>query len=144
MIVLDTNVLSEIMRPPHERSSVVYSWLRSQNPAELATTSISVAEIAVGVSKMPKGRRRDDLEAGAKRLFSILFVDRVLPFDVQAAEQFGPLLAERRRKGRHFHSFDFQILAIAASRGYAVATRNVGDFDQTGVKIINPWDHPAP
>ncbi|GLK54850.1 putative nucleic acid-binding protein [Methylopila capsulata] len=144
MIILDTNVLSEIMRPAADRSTVVYGWLRSQDPANLMTTSISVAEIAVGVHKMPIGRRRRDLEDGARRLFTTLFVDRILPFDVLAAEHFGPLLAERRQKGRHFHTFDFQILAIAASRRYAIATRNMGDFDDVGVKLINPWNHPAP
>ncbi|MFC3691409.1 type II toxin-antitoxin system VapC family toxin [Chenggangzhangella methanolivorans] len=143
MIILDTNVLSEIMRPPGERSSAVFEWMRARNLADLATTSISVAEIAVGVHKMPSGRRRAELETGARRLFSTFFSDRIFSFDVPAAERFGPLLAERRRKGRHFHAFDFQILAIAASRGCAVATRNTRDFDQVGVALINPWDHPA-
>ncbi|MDR4306857.1 type II toxin-antitoxin system VapC family toxin [Chelatococcus sambhunathii] len=144
MIVLDTNIVSELMRPPDERSQAVLSWLRGTSLESLCTTAITVAEIGVGINKLPNGRRRDDFESAARRAFKTYFPRRILPFDQAAAESFGPLIAERRRKGRHFHGFDFQILAIAASRGFAVATRNTRDFSDVGVELVNPWDHPAP
>jgi predicted nucleic acid-binding protein len=144
MIILDTNVLSEIMRPPDVRSAAVYGWLRGQKADEVATTVITVAEIAAGVLKLPEGRRRDDLETAARRAFASLFAGRIYAFDLAAAETFGAIMAARRRSGRHDHAFDLQILAIAKSRGCAVATRNIRDFDEVGVTLINPWDHPAP
>jgi predicted nucleic acid-binding protein len=144
MIILDTNIVSELMRPLDERSPPAMAWLRSIELNILSTTSITVAEIAVGINKLPEGRRRSDFADAAKRAFSIYFSGRILPFDEAAAERFGSLVGDRRRRGRHFHGFDFQILAIAASRGFAVATRNTRDFADTGVELINPWDHPAP
>lgn len=144
MIVLDTNVISEMMRPSAERSTPVVEWLRTVRLPEIATTAITVAEIAVGVNKLPEGRRRSDLRAGAARVFTTYFYDRIMPFDAPAAERYGELVADRRRRGRHFHTLDFQILAIAASRGWSVATRDTTGFDKVGVPVINPWDHPAP
>ncbi|HEY0292149.1 MAG TPA: type II toxin-antitoxin system VapC family toxin, partial [Hansschlegelia sp.] len=145
VIVLDTNVISEIMRPADKRSTAVFSWLRSLDPAIAYTTSVSVAEIETGIHQMPQGRRRDDMASGAGRVFSGLFGGRILPFDADAARHYAPLMAARRPIGRHHeHVLDLQIAAIARSRDCAVATRNVSDFADAGVPLINPWDHPAP
>lgn len=145
MIVLDTNVLSEIMKPSNEQSRIVFDWLDALAPETVFTTSISVAEIGVGLHRLPAGKRRDALAIGADRVFGQLFAKRILPFDANAAERYAPLMAARRRAGLHHdHALDLQIAAIAESVGYAVATRDIGDFAGLGVELINPWDAPAP
>lgn len=144
MIILDTNIVSELMRPTEERSPSVIAWLRATGLGSLTTTAVTLAEIGVGINKLPPGRRRNDFSAAAETAFTTYFTGRILPFDRAAAVRFGILAGERRRRGRHVHAFDLQILAIAASRGYAVATRNSSDFEDVGVDLINPWDHPAP
>ena len=140
MIVLDTNVLSELMRP--EPSDVVLRWMLGQPSDSLVTTTVTQAEILFGVRLLPEGRRRTALVAAAEQMFETDFAGRVLPFDSAAARQFAELAAERQRRGRPTGAFDLQVAAITKSRGATVATRNVGDFEGFGPPVINPWDEP--
>lgn len=142
MIVLDTNVVSELMRAAP--SQAVLAWLAAQPSASLFTTTITQAEVLFGVACLPAGRRRDDLTSAAEAMFEVEFAGRVLPFDAAAAQAFAPLAAERRRQGRPVGAFDVQVAAIAASRRASVATRNVEHFDGFGPPVVNPWTVPAP
>ncbi len=138
MIVLDTNVLSELMRPaPSER---VVRWVAAQPATSLYTTSVTQAEILHGIMLLPSGRRRIALESAAEAMFSEDFGGRVLPFGSEAAQPYARIAAERRRAGRPISHFDAQIAAIARSAGAAIATRNVADYDACGVQVINPWE----
>jgi predicted nucleic acid-binding protein len=137
MIVLDTNVLSELTRTAV--SSAVLAWLARQPASSLFTTSITQAEMLYGLELMPKGRRRTALQTAVKGMFRENFADRILPFDRDAAEVFGQIAASRRAKGKPIAQADAQIAAIARSRGAALATRNVGDFDHCGIQVLNPW-----
>lgn len=138
MIVLDTNVLSELMRPAP--SEAVLRWFAGHPAATLFTTMITQAEIPFGLALLPEGRRRSDLLMAAEQMFAEDFAGRVLPFDSMAAKAFAPIAAGRRQQGRPTGAFDAQIAAIAAFRGASLATRNVADFLDCGVPIINPWE----
>ena len=138
MIILDTNVLSEVMRPaPAVR---VLEWLAKESAHSVFTTTIAMAEILYGIELLPKGRRRAALEAAALAMFEEDFAGRILPFDGDAARVFPKMAAARRTSGRPITQFDAQIAAIARSRGAAIATRNSGDFEECGVTVLNPWD----
>lgn len=137
MIVLDTNVLSEAIKP--EPADTVLRWLSTQPPARLFTTSITEAEILYGLALLPKGGRRDSLEEAARLMFAEDFAGRVLPFDSAAAREFSEIASARRKLGRPITQFDAQIAAIARSRGAAVATRNTVDFEMCGIAVVNPW-----
>lgn len=137
MIVLDTNVLTEPMRP--EPSPRVMRWLGAQSATELFTTSVTVAEVLHGIRLLAPGRRRSSLEAQAEALFTQDLAGRVLPFGLEAARAYAALAAERRRAGRPISAFDAQIGAIARSVGATLATRNAADFEGCGVTIVNPW-----
>lgn len=138
MILLDTNVLSELMKPtPHER---VVRWVASRPVLSLYTTRITQAEILHGIMLLPSGKRRSALEAAAEAMFKEEFEARVLPFGSDAANPYARIAAERHRAGRPISHFDAQIAAIAHSAGAEIATRNVADFDGCGVTVINPWD----
>jgi len=137
MIVLDTNVISEVMRPAP--ADAVLRWIAGQPAALLYTTSVTQAEILFGLALLPEGRRRDGLMTAAEQMFAEDFAGRVLPFDTIAAQAFAPIAAARRRKGRPTGTFDARIAAIARSRGTALATRNEADFLDCGLVIINPW-----
>lgn len=138
MIVLDTNVLSELMRPAP--SVTVLRWVAGYPAASLFTTAVTQAEILFGLALLPEGRRRSDLLAATKQMFAEDFAGRVLPFDTVAATAFALIAAGRRQKGRPTSVFDAQIAAIASSRGAALATRNVADFVECGLSIVNPWE----
>jgi predicted nucleic acid-binding protein len=138
MILLDTNVVSEVMKPPSMRSAKVYSWLRPYPSADVFTTTISLAEVLAGIVILPKGRRKIDLQRAAEKIFATVFPQRILPFDEAAAGAFAELVTFRRRKGLSFDALDVQIAAIAKSRGMTVATRNVVDFEDSGIEVINP------
>jgi predicted nucleic acid-binding protein len=138
MIVLDTNVLSETLRPRPAES--VKRWIQAQGPASLYTTAISQAEILYGAALLPAGRRRLALEEAIAGIFGRAFLGRVLSFDSSAAKSFAEIAATRRRSGRPISTLDAQIAAIAHSRGAAVATRNVEDFTNCGIELINPWE----
>ncbi|MCC6470725.1 MAG: type II toxin-antitoxin system VapC family toxin [Alphaproteobacteria bacterium] len=137
MIVLDTNVLSEAMRPKPDAS--VARWLEAAPPASLFTTAISEAELLYGAGLLAAGRRRQALEQALRQLFASDFAGRVLAFDAAAAQAFAAIAVARRRAGRPIATLDAQIAAIARAHGAAVATRNLADFDGCGVEVINPW-----
>jgi hypothetical protein len=139
MIVVDTNVLSEVMKPSALRSVEVFEWLRSQPADAVFTTTVTVAEILTGIFILPPGNRREEMQVAAERVFTAVFADRILPFDEASARIYAELVAARRQRGRAIDAFDAQIAAIARSRGMAVATRNVADFQQTGIDLIDPW-----
>jgi len=140
MIVLDTNVLSELMRPsPSER---VVQWIEQHAAGDLATTAITEAEILYGIALLPPGRRRNDLAQAACAMFAEDFEGRVFSFDSEAAAAYAVLCADRRAAGRPISAFDAQIAAICVARGMTLATRNLPDFEGCGLDLINPWGHP--
>lgn len=137
MIVLDTNVVSELMKPAPNNN--VVRWIAARSGASFYTSSITHAEILHGIALLPPGRRRAAFEAAAKAMFEIEFAGRILPFGSEAAPFYAQLAAERRRIGRPISHFDAQIAAIARVAGAALATRNVADFDRCDIDIVNPW-----
>ena len=139
MIILDTNVISELLAPAP--SPTVEAWLASQPPLSVFTTAITQAEILYGVRLLPAGRRRSQLEAAILPIFEEDFAGRILPFDSEAADAYSVIAIARRQAGKPISQFDAQIAAIAATRGAALATRNVPDFLDIGVQIINPCNH---
>ena len=139
MFVLDTNVISELMGPAPNYAVTV--WTARQATATLFTTAISEAELRHGVEILPKGRRRDALDVGVERMLAEGFTNRILPFDSEAARVYAVAAAARRCVGLPISQADCQIAAIASARGMAVATRNVPDFAETGVEVVNPWTY---
>jgi predicted nucleic acid-binding protein len=138
VILLDTNVLSELMRStPSPR---VVSWVAAQAPKSLYVTSIAQAEIFYGVLLLPAGRRRSSVEAAATAMFDTEFAGRVLAFGSDAAPVYAHIAAERRGAGRPISNFDAQTAAIARCTGATLATRNVGDFERCGIKLVDPWE----
>lgn len=137
MIVLDTNVLSELMKPDAALS--VSEWVNSQPRLSLFTTSVTKAEVFYGIELLSSSRKRLDLSAAATILFERIFKDRILSFDTEAAALYAQIAAARRRAGRPISPFDAQIAAIARSRGASLATRNTTDFEHCGLTLINPW-----
>jgi hypothetical protein len=137
MIVLDTNVLSEAIRPVPSRR--VLNWLAAQQPSGLFTTAISEAELFYGLALLPAGKRRTSLEEAVRRMLEEDFAQRVLPFDRAAASAFAVIASGRRKKGRPISEFDAQIAAVARIHGAAVATRNADDFRDCGIGVIDPW-----
>jgi predicted nucleic acid-binding protein len=137
VIVLDTNVLSEALKPLP--SSVVLRWLAAQEPGMVFTTAITTAEILYGIELLPAGRRRAQLSAAVEKIFAEDFRGRILPFDDEAARAFAKIMAGRDATGRPISEFDAMIAAIAQSYGAAVATRDTRDFDRYGIQILNPW-----
>ncbi|MGH6898272.1 MAG: type II toxin-antitoxin system VapC family toxin [Geminicoccaceae bacterium] len=137
MIVLDTNVLSEMMRPAPD--STVAAWISARPASSLFTTTVTQAEILYGLGLLPSGKRRAGLEAAVGEMFATDFAGRVLPFDQAAAQAYAEIALARRRAGRPITQFDAQIAAIARSRDAGVATRNVADFEGCGIGVIDPW-----
>jgi toxin FitB len=136
VIILDTNVTSELMRA--QPDPAVTAWLGTQRPTELYSTAITVAEITYGLDRLPRGRRRTSLAQSYQSLF-VGMADHILPFDVEAALLYGPLVVRRERVGTAMDPMDAQIACIAASRGMTLATRNERDFAGCGIRILNPW-----
>ena len=139
MIVLDTNVVSELMRDSPQQA--VLAWFRAQPASSLFVTTVTEAEILTGIAILPDGRRRRGLSDAAARVFALLFVGRVLVFDSDAANIYAEIFAQRHAAGRPISQADCQIAAIARSRGASIATRNVTDFEGIEVELINPWTH---
>src|SRR5437899_2924719 len=131
MIVLDTNVLSELMRD--RPSATVMRWIASQAVDDLRTTTICEAELLYGFEMMPRSRRRSVLEQAAAAIFDGMLFERVLPFDRPAARSYATILAARRSLGRSSSTADAQIAAIAHSCGATLATRNVADVSDRGL-----------
>ena len=137
MIVLDTNVVSEAMKPePHP---AVRAWLNAQAAPTLYLSSVTLAELLFGIAALPAGKRRDMLTKALDGLLG-LFRDRVLPFDTNAARHYAELAVMARSGGRGFPTPDGYIAAIAASRGFIVASRDTAPFEAAGVPLINPWE----
>lgn len=141
MIILDTNVISEVMAPVP--FAAVAEWMDTTPAFELATTTINVAEIRYGLARLPLDRRRARMEVLFNRLLVSAFEDRVFPFDPEAADTFAELAAARDRRARPFRGFDGLIAAIALAHGASVATRDVHGFEGCGIEVINPWNAAA-
>ena len=137
MIILDTNVVSEPFQP--RPSPLVMNWLAAQDAMQLFTTAPTEAELHYGIALLPGGKRREQLDMAIRRFLEFDLKDRILPFDRAAAKEFGDITATRRKAGRPIKVFDSQIAAIARVHGAVVATRDIDDFEYTGIKIINPW-----
>jgi predicted nucleic acid-binding protein len=137
MIVLDTNVISEVLRPVPEPS--VLDWLANQPRASLFTTTVTRGEILYGIRLLSDGKRRRGLWDAAKNIFDDDFADQVLSFDSDAADMYAEIAASRRAAGKPISQFDAMIIALARSRGASLATCNVKDFEDCGVDVINPW-----
>ncbi|MFV0461402.1 MAG: type II toxin-antitoxin system VapC family toxin [Actinomycetales bacterium] len=137
MIVLDTNVISEALRP--EPAPQIVTWLESLG-GEVAITSVTLAELLAGVRRLPHGRRRSDLESAIEAAIApYRGTVAMLAFDDQAAEQYANLLVARHEVGLPIHTADAQIAAICRAHAARLATRNVKDFIATGVDVVNPW-----
>lgn len=137
MIVLDTNVVSEAMKPePHP---AVRAWLNNQAAETLYLSSVTLAELLFGIAALPAGKRKDLLGQALDGLMG-LFRDRLLPFDVDAARRYAELAVTAKTGGRGFPTPDGYIAAIAASRGFIVASRDTAPFHAAGVAVINPWE----
>jgi predicted nucleic acid-binding protein len=136
MIILDSNVLSELMRPKPEAR--VIAWLDSQPPTSIWTTSITVFEIRFGLQVMPPGKRRAVYTQGFERLLDGID-HRVAPFDAEAAQQASALMASRKRRGRPRELRDTMIACIVVSRHATLATRNTLHFDDVSATLVDPW-----
>ena len=137
MVVLDTNVVSELMRPAPDPT--VEAWVTGRAVATLFFSAVGEAELLYGVAIMSAGQRRDALASEIEAMLREDFAGRVLPFDSEAARAYAEIAAARRGDGRPVSQADVQIASIACSRGMAVATRNVRDFADMGIDIIDPW-----
>jgi len=137
MIVLDTNVVSELLRPAP--AAQVEAWLSSQDGASVYFTAVGEAELRHGLAMLPAGKRRNALSKAIEGILEEDFRDRILPFDREAARAYAAIAAERRAAGRPISQFDCQVAAIARANEAAVATRNIGDFNGCGIVVIDPW-----
>lgn len=137
MILLDTNVISEAMKP--EPASAVRAWLNQQAAETLYLSSVTLAELLFGIAALPTGKRKSALGKALDGLMG-LFRDRVLPFDTDAARHYAELAVAAKVAGRGFPTPDGYIAAIAASRGFIVASRDTAACDAAGVAVINPWE----
>ena len=137
MILLDTNVISEAMKPTPD--DTVRAWLDEQAAETLYLSSVTIAELLYGIGALPAGKRKDRLTEALDGVME-LFADRILPFDIAAARRYADLAVKARAAGKGFPTPDGYIAAIAASRGFTVATRDTSAFDAAGVAVINPWN----
>jgi hypothetical protein len=137
LIVLDTNVISELLRA--EPIAAVSAWSRQARLQPLYTTAICEAELLLGVALMPAGRRRDILRDGLTAIFANQFAQRILSFDSAAAPHYASVIARRREIGRPIDQSDAQIAAICRLHGATIATRDVGGFEGLEIEIFNPW-----
>ena len=135
--LLDTNVISELMRKSPEPD--VARWIANQRLEDLFLSAVSEAELRFGAAILPHGRRREALFSRIEAMLSDAFEDRILPFDSGAARAYGSIAARRRSAGRPVAWADCQIAAIAAARHLRVATRNIRDFNDLGIEIVDPW-----
>ncbi len=139
MIILDTNVVSELLRPAP--SPAVEAWLAAQDGATVFFTAIGEGELRLGVAILPAGRRRTSLAEAIDAMLEEDFRDRILPFDTAAAQAYAAIAADRRTAGRPISQFDCQIAAIARNRQAVLATRNPVDYEDCEIEVIDPWQH---
>jgi predicted nucleic acid-binding protein len=138
VILLDTNVVSEAMRPNPDRN--VFEWLDAQAAQTLYLSAVSLAELLLGIESLPTGKRRRALAAALAQQVVALFAERILPFDLPAAQSYSEIVVRACRSGDAIAVADAQIAAIAASRHFSVATRDEAPFRAAGVEVINPWE----
>jgi predicted nucleic acid-binding protein len=136
MIVLDTNVVSEAMKP--EPDPAVRDWLDEQAAETLYLSSVTIAELMFGIGALPEGRRKNKLAVALDGVLE-LFADRILPFDIDAARRYADLAVKARGAGRGFPTPDGYIAAIAAAHDFAVASRDTSAFTAAGLTVIDPW-----
>ena len=138
MILLDTNVISELMRPKCEPK--VMAWLDNQAETSVWTSAITVAEIRLGIALLPEGKRKSKLSDLAEAMFQEEFSDRCLPFDYSVSTKYASIVSTRTQRGRPISVEDAQIAAIACTAGHTLATRNIKDFvDIDELVLMNPW-----
>ena len=138
MIVVDTNVFSEPLKPRGEQR--VVDWLDRQPAESLYLCAMTLAEVRTGIAKMPRGRRREYLQEGAQLMLG-RFAGRILPFDEQAACKYAEIQEALKAQGIAISVSDCLIASVAAARGFAVATRDVRPFQAAGLEVINPWEN---
>ena len=138
MIVLDTNVLSETLKPLP--NAAVVAWMAAQPRSTLFTTTVVEAEILYGVAVLADGARKTQLQAALKAIFTEYLSGQVIPFDRDCAEAYAAIAANRKNLGQPISQFDAMIAAATASRGATLATRNLRDFADCGIRLINPWE----
>jgi predicted nucleic acid-binding protein len=138
MIVLDTNVVSEPLKPKPD--AAVLDWLDAQDPQTLYITTINLAELLAGIALMPAGRKRTALKSALDSQIMPLFDGRLLQFDAKAAAVFAQINAKVQSQGMAISFADCAIAAIAQVNNFSVATRNLRDFKRTGVALLNPWE----
>jgi toxin FitB len=138
MIILDTNIISEMMKPAPVK--MVLDWLNKQEAVSLYLSTITIAEIGYGIRALLDGKRRGFLTNSFEALLAVAFENRILNFDEAATRQYGDIMVSHKKIGRPLSSLDGQIIAIARVNACAVATRNVQDFKCCGLMIINPFD----
>lgn len=136
MILLDTNVVSQAMKP--EPDDAVRAWLDDQAAETLYLSSVTVAELMFAIGALPGGKRKDRLAEALEGVME-LFADRILPFDTGAARRYADLAVKARTAGKGFPTPDGYIAAIAAARDFVVATRDTSAFDAAGLEVIDPW-----
>lgn len=138
MIVLDTNVISEVAK--RNIHPGVKGWIDRQNRGSLCTTAICLAEALQGIEILPDGKRKAELRADMELVFGLQFSGRILPFDEVAARAYGRIVASARAKGLSILMADGQIAAIAQTNAFAVATRDTAPFEAAGISVIDPWN----
>jgi predicted nucleic acid-binding protein len=142
MVIVDTNVVAEVMRT--SPAPAVVGWFNAQDSASLFLTAITVGEIRYGLRIMPEGQRRQTIEQGFNRIIATAFAGRILAFDEHAAVHYGEVMGRRKELGRPLSVPDGQIAALARLHSFAVATRNVRDFLDCGIELVNPFMPSAP
>jgi toxin FitB len=137
VIVLDTNVISELVRLVPDPG--VLAWLDSLEVSDVATTAVTAAELRYGVAKLPDGHRKRELAVAIRGILTEDFYGRVLPFDERASVRYADIVSGREQSGRSIGIADAQIAAICRDPAATLATRNIPDFEETGIDLINPW-----
>lgn len=137
MIILDTNVISELTRRVPDPG--VLSWLDALPAGDVATTAVTAAELRYGVAGLPGGHRKRELTVAVRGLLTDDFYGRVLPFDERASARYADIVADRERLGRPIGVADALIASICRDLGATLATRNTADFEETGIEVVNPW-----
>jgi predicted nucleic acid-binding protein len=138
VIVLDTNVVSELARPTP--SPAVIEWVDAQDSSSLVITALTAAEVRAGVALLPNGRRKQDVGLRMESLLTETFAGFVLAFDIDSSAHYADIVASRRRAGRPISAFDAQIAAVCRQHDAELATRNTADFTDAGIQLINPWN----
>jgi toxin FitB len=138
MIVLDTNVVSALIR--QDTAPRVVAWVDEQHAAHLFITAVTAAELLYGLARLPEGRRKSTMAAKVHTLLDDYFAERVLPFGVSSAPHYAEIVSARESRGRPISAADAQIAAICRLNQAQIATRNIKDFTDTGVTLVNPWE----